>query len=114
MYLPRPVIVIHNHRPAYAGFDGLVLMDCQMPVLDGLEATLQIRDVEHPYAVDSIPILALTANALQGERERRLAAGMNDYIVKPVPPSQIESALQRWLPHLVVAPATVDSNAPAK
>jgi CheY-like chemotaxis protein/HPt (histidine-containing phosphotransfer) domain-containing protein len=75
----------------------LVLMDVQMPVMDGLEATRQIR--HHPRStLSAIPIIAMTAHALQGDRERCLAAGMNDYVTKPVTPQALAETLEQWLP----------------
>jgi len=80
----------------------LVLMDCQMPEMDGLEATRRIREKEAAGAVFSrrggrIPILALTANAIGGERERCLAAGMDGYIAKPVAPEGLIGAIDAQL-----------------
>ncbi len=75
----------------------LTLMDCQMPVLDGFEATRQIRHEERAGAMarkDSpTPIIALTANAVKGDRERCLAAGMNGYVTKPVQPQELLNAI---------------------
>jgi CheY-like chemotaxis protein/HPt (histidine-containing phosphotransfer) domain-containing protein len=107
----------------------LVLMDCQMPVMDGYEATRRIREMEcrgdaghRPDAVGAdlcvrpkaegthagvplpqgrskrIPIIAVTAGAMAGDRERCLAAGMDDYIAKPVKKETLDAALKRWLP----------------
>ncbi len=73
----------------------LVLMDVQMPVMDGLEATRRIREMKE---IGHIPIIAMTAHALKGDRERCLAAGMNDYIAKPVNPHALADLLSRWLP----------------
>lgn len=75
----------------------LVLMDCQMPVMDGFEATLQIR--QDPRW-QHLPIVALTANVLRGDRERCLAVGMNDYLPKPIDHQQFQAILRRWLPQL--------------
>jgi len=76
----------------------LVLMDCQMPEMDGFQATQIIRDGTSPVRNHNIPILAMTANALQGDRDRCLQAGMNDYLAKPFRPEDLAATLQRWLP----------------
>ena len=76
----------------------LVLMDVQMPVMDGIEATRQIRSPGSPVLDHWIPIVAMTAHALQGDRERFLEAGMNDYVSKPVSPTALMDVLQCWLP----------------
>jgi two-component system sensor histidine kinase/response regulator len=77
----------------------IILMDCQMPDMDGYEATRRIRDREKslPHSPDFLPryVIALTANALQGDREKCLKSGMNDYISKPVQLNDIQSALAR-------------------
>jgi PAS domain S-box-containing protein len=76
----------------------LVLMDVQMPKMDGLEATAQIRDPGSAVRNHGIPIVAMTAHAMQGDRERCLQAGMNDYVTKPISPQALADALARWLP----------------
>ncbi len=76
----------------------LVLMDVQMPQLDGLEATRIIRDPQSPVINHQIPVVAMTANAMRGDRERCLEAGMNDYVSKPVSPQALVEALNKWLP----------------
>jgi signal transduction histidine kinase/DNA-binding response OmpR family regulator len=93
------VDVVANGREAVAALDGvaydLVFMDCQMPDMDGFEATRAIR-AEEAGTPRHIPIVALTANAMQGDRERCLAAGMDDYIAKPVTAQTLAAALERW------------------
>ncbi|MCB1959317.1 MAG: CHASE domain-containing protein [Rhodocyclaceae bacterium] len=75
----------------------VVLMDCQMPVLDGYEATRQIRQWEHDEGRSPLPIIALTASAFTEDRDRCLAAGMNDYISKPLDMDSLQAALARWV-----------------
>ena len=71
-----------------------ILMDCRLPIIDGYEATRQIRSLPGRSAV---PIIALTANALQGDRETCLSAGMNDYLAKPFKRNDLQQILQRWV-----------------
>jgi PAS domain S-box-containing protein len=75
----------------------LVLMDCQMPVMDGFEATRAIRQREAQAKSPAIPIIALTASAMQTDRERCLQAEMSDFIAKPVQPKELAEILARWL-----------------
>jgi CheY-like chemotaxis protein/HPt (histidine-containing phosphotransfer) domain-containing protein len=74
-------------------FDG-ILMDCQMPVMDGYEATRAIRTLDN---FKTLPIIAMTANAMVGDREKALAAGMNDHIAKPLNVGQMFEVLARWI-----------------
>jgi CheY-like chemotaxis protein len=76
----------------------LVFMDCQMPVMDGYEATKKIRLPQSKVLNSNIPIIAMTANSMQGDREKCLTAGMDDFIAKPVNPNKLQEALKRWLP----------------
>jgi PAS domain S-box-containing protein len=80
----------------YIPYD-LILMDVQMPVMDGFEATRFIRDPTSAVLNHAIPIIAMTAHAMQGDREKCFASGMNDYITKPITPSALVDALKKWL-----------------
>jgi two-component system, sensor histidine kinase and response regulator len=88
----------------------VVLMDVQMPVMDGLEATRRIR--ARP-GFDKLPILAMTANAMAGDRQRSLAAGMNDHLAKPIDPQEVYVALRRWLPARDAGEGVADSSSRA-
>ena len=85
----------------------LVFMDCHMPVLDGFDATRRIRASERESG-RHVTIVALTADALAGDRERCLASGMDDYMTKPVSTAQLEAAVRRWLPS--ARPASGDTS----
>jgi two-component system sensor histidine kinase/response regulator len=90
--------VAHNGREAvemaFENDYAAILMDCQMPEVDGYEATRRIRGSEHGRHV---PIIAMTAHSMPGDRERCLAAGMDDYISKPVRAEQLQSVMTHWL-----------------
>ncbi len=79
-----------------AGEYDLVFMDCQMPVMDGYEATARIRQVEG--STRHTPIVAMTATVMQGQGERCSTAGMDDYLGKPLDPARLQAILTRWLP----------------
>jgi CheY-like chemotaxis protein len=77
---------------------GMILMDIQMLGMDGIEATSKVRELEQQTAgAARVPIIALTANAMDGDRERYLKAGMDDYLCKPVKLREIEVMLAKWL-----------------
>ena len=76
----------------------LVLMDVQMPEMDGLEATRRIRDPGSAVLNRGVPIIAMTAHAMKDDRARCLEAGMDDYVTKPISPDALAAALDRWLP----------------
>ncbi|MEG6506372.1 response regulator [Nitratidesulfovibrio sp. 1201_IL3209] len=103
-------------RMVMQGDYDLVLMDVQMPIMDGYEATRAIR---RTLDADRLPIVAMTANAMQGDREACLAAGMNDHVAKPIDPDELFAALIRWLPRRTgdtppdAAPAHVPDGPPA-
>jgi len=99
-------------RLATTGPVDLILMDCQMPVMDGFEATDAVRERERVAGASaSCPIIALTANALAGDREQCLAAGMDDYVSKPFKLEELERVLTRWLP---AGGAVAADDAPAR
>ena len=93
------VRVVGNGLEAVAALEAelfdIVLMDCQMPGMDGFEATSEIRRREGQWAHH--PIIAMTASAMQGDRDRCFVVGMDDYISKPVQPAALDRVLQRWL-----------------
>jgi len=89
----RQVIEALEDRP----YD-LVLMDLQMPEMDGFEATRAVRDAQSPVRNREIPIIALTAHAMKGDRNRCLETGMNDYVPKPIQPQELADVIERHLP----------------
>jgi CheY-like chemotaxis protein len=90
----QAVVMVNQHAAAGRPFD-LLLMDVQMPVQGGNEAT---RELRQRFAPDALPIIALTAAALTSERDEALAAGMNDFLTKPIDAERLHEALRRWAP----------------
>ena len=78
-------------------------MDVQMPVLGGLEATVALREAERASGGARIPVIAMTASAMQGDRERCLAAGMDDYISKPIVIEQLRATIDRVMARAAAA-----------
>ena len=95
-------VFAEDGQQAYEAFQGgdydVVLMDVSMPVMDGVESTKAIRAYEAGSGVTKTPIIALTAHAMEGDRERFLAAGMDDYLTKPVRREELSSAIAKWIP----------------
>ena len=96
------ITIVENGQQAVERFNAesfeLILMDCQLPRLDGYDATRQIRALEAKRGQGHIPIIALTAYATNDDRKRALASGMNDYISKPYTQEEIAEVLERWNP----------------
>lgn len=89
-----------------AGQFAVVLMDCQMPIMDGYTATRKRREYEAEHGLPRLPIVAMTANAMLGDREKCLDAGMDDYMSKPLNRALLESTLRTWM---VARPVTLKS-----
>jgi two-component system, sensor histidine kinase and response regulator len=88
-----------------AGTFDLVLMDCMMPDVDGFQATSEIRRIEGETGLPRTPVIALTAAAMPEDRKKCFAAGMDDYVSKPVRRAHLAAALERWMPAGTGAPA---------
>jgi len=97
-----------------SGRYSLILSDIHMPVMDGYEMAREIRKFEQQGNKPRVPIVALTAAALKGESERCIAAGMDDYLMKPVSISQLVACLQKWLPHTKPADQAVAASLSSK
>ncbi|MDR3361990.1 MAG: response regulator [Desulfovibrio sp.] len=93
--------IVSDGRKAVEAFEkkrySLILMDCQMPEMDGFEATKKIRELEGGFAAGRTPIIALTANATKGDQEKCLEAGMDAYCTKPINVEQLIASLNKWL-----------------
>ena len=96
-----------------AGNLDIVLMDCQMPIKDGYSATREWRKYEEAHRMPRLPIIAMTANAMAGDRQKCLDAGMDDYLSKPVDRLQLEDTLKRWLQRGALARRSAPTRAPA-
>lgn len=112
------VDIVNNGAEAVAAFSqttyDLILMDCQMPVLDGYEATAQIRALEsQDQRAKPVPIVALTAHALEEERAKCLAAGMNAWVTKPYSRERLNQTLQAFLPTAEIYTAALPSLVPS-
>lgn len=88
----------------------IVFMDCQMPVMDGYETTKLLRKSETKTG-KHIPVIAMTANAMEGDRDKCLAAGMDDYITKPFHPDELKAMVKKWLKPVTVSTASTPSAA---
>ncbi|GGD80596.1 hypothetical protein GCM10010911_43410 [Paenibacillus nasutitermitis] len=106
------IVTVMNGQEAFNAFlnqpYSLILMDNQMPVLDGLKATEMIREREQADGLPRTPIIAMTANAMKGDRENCMLAGMDDYITKPVNLDKLREVLGRWLQPDSRAPSGID------
>ena len=93
--------VVSNGKEAVEAMEripyDIVLMDCQMPQMDGYAATKEIRSSRSKVLNHKVPIIAMTANAMKGDREKCLAVGMNDYIPKPIHPEKLLKVIEKWL-----------------
>lgn len=81
-----------------------VLMDVMMPEMDGYQATARIRENERVLGTPNVPIIGLSARAMDGDREIAIAAGFNDYLTKPLRANELQAALERWITPVVLRP----------
>lgn len=95
------VVLVHSGEAAVRHVSehlySLVLMDCQMPGTDGYEATRRIRQIETALGRHPVPIVAVTAHSLEGDRQRSLTAGMDDHLCKPFSKEELTRSVGRWL-----------------
>jgi PAS domain S-box-containing protein len=95
------VDVVSNGKEAVAALSrekyDMVFMDCQMPEMDGYDASGMIRNADSPVLDHLVPIIAMTANAMKGDREKCIKAGMNDYLAKPIKPQHLSDMLDKWI-----------------
>ena len=89
----KVAIAMLNETPSF----NLVFMDCQMPVMDGYEASQKIRAGASGDAMVNIPIIAMTANAMKEDKDKCQMAGMSDYLSKPINPEKLKAAIVHWL-----------------
>lgn len=89
---------LEHHAPPNSEAPSAILMDCQMPVVDGYEATRRLRSDPRYQKMRSVPVIALTASAISGDKEKCQACGMDDYLSKPVNKSLLKSMLEKWIP----------------
>jgi len=113
------VVAVANGREAMDALEtisfDLVLMDVQMPEMDGFEATRAIRSPDSTVRNHQVPIVAMTAHAMKGDRERCLDAGMDDYVSKPIEPAELARVIERWLaPAADAVPAGASGRAVAQ
>lgn len=105
------VVVAEDGVRALTAFErgayDVVLMDCQMPEMDGYAACRRIREIEHVKEIARVPVIAVTANAYASDRATCLAAGMDDFLPKPFTIAQLEAVLAKWLPDKVLAPSSI-------
>jgi two-component system sensor histidine kinase/response regulator len=109
-YLGFSITIVGNGRDALNELNSerkydIVLMDCQMPIMDGYNAARAIRQLEARRLLPHIPIIAVTAHALPGEREKVLEAGMDDYMTKPLDVGELQDRIERWLSRDKPAPS---------
>ena len=104
----------HAHALAAARRFDAILMDCQMPKVDGYEATRRIRSDEARLGRARVPIVALAANALAGEREKCVDAGIDGYLAKPYSAAQLHATLRAWLPRTEMVELAAPSEAAAQ